>query len=432
MRTRPTPRRVRAALILGVLCVAFALPGTSFAGQPPPRWAYVPGEVVVRHNGDPSAQLVHVRDGDSVRQAVSELRREPNVDYAVPNFVARAAAFPSDAASGPNDPGFPLQWNFSGPFGINVPEAWVLAARRGAPGGRGAIVAVLDTGLAYRTLGRFRRAPDLGAVVPGYDFVDEDRQPFDLNGHGTHVAGTIAEATNNRRAATGIAYAAKVMPVRALDRFGAGDAVTVSRGIRYAVRHRADVINMSLEFPAFVGAAQIPQVMSAIRYAHRRGVVMTAVAGNGASASVLPYPGRARDVIAVAATTERGCRAEYSNAGAQVDVSAPGGGRDAAAGADAWDAAHCDPSADGASVYQQTFGTDLAHFALPSGYYGTSMATPHVSGLAALIIASRRLGRNPAPDAVQRLIERTARDVGPTGFDTSYGNGLVDAAAALR
>jgi len=102
--------------------------------------------------------------------------------------------------------------------------------------------------------------------------------------------------------------------VRTLDRFGAGDAVTVSRGIRYAVRHHADVINMSLEFPAFVGAAQIPQVMSAIRYAHRRGVVMTAVAGNGARASVLPYPGRARDVIAVAATTEHGCRAEYSNA----------------------------------------------------------------------------------------------------------------------
>jgi len=429
---RSTRRRIRPALILAALCVLGAMPSTSSAGGQPVPGAYVPGEVVVRHEGDHGARVVAVHEGDSVREAAAELRHDPTVDYAVPNFVARAAAFPRDAASGPNDPGFALQWNFSGPFGVGAPEAWALAARRGAPGGRGTVVAVLDTGVAYRTIGRFRRAPDLGSFVPGYDFVDEDRLPLDLNGHGTHVTGTIAEATNNRRAASGIAYAARIMPVRTLDRFGAGDAVTVSRGIRYAVRHHADVINMSLEFPAFVGAAQIPQVMSAIRYAHRRGVVMTAVAGNGARASVLPYPGRARDVIAVAATTEHGCRAEYSNAGAEVDVSAPGGGRDAAPAANAWDAAHCDPSLDGASVYQQTFGTDLAHFALPSGYYGTSMATPHVTGLAALIIASRRLGRNPAPDAVQRLIERTARDIGPPGFDTAYGNGLIDAAAALR
>ena len=427
-----TPRRIRRTLILAGLCGLVAMPGTSLAGQELAPGTYVPGEVVVRGDGDHGARIVQVREGDSVHEVVAELRRNPDVDYAVPNFIARAAAFPRDAASGPNDPGFPLQWNFSGPFGINVPQAWALAARRGAPGGRGTVVAVLDTGVAYRKLGRYRRAPDLGDVVPGYDFVDEDRLPFDLNGHGTHVTGTIAESTNNRRAATGIAYAAKIMPVRTLDRFGAGDAVTVSRGIRYAVRHHADVINMSLEFPAFVNAAQIPQMMSAIRYAHRHGVVMTAVAGNGSGAAVLPYPGRAHDVIAVAGTTEHGCRAEYSNAGAEVDVAAPGGGRDAAAGSDPWDAAHCDPSVDGAPVYQQTFGTDLAHFALPPGYYGTSMATPHVTGLAALIIASRRLGRHPAPAAVQRLIERTARDLGPPGFDTSYGHGLIDAAAALR
>jgi serine protease len=432
MRSWSRKRRARPALVIVALCAALVMPGASLAADGLPTQAYVPGEVLVRHDGSGGATLIKVPDGESVRETVSELRRDPNVDYAVPNYIARASGFPTDAASAPDDPGFPLQWNFWGPFGINMPEAWRLAAHRGAPGGRGVVVAVLDTGVAYRTIGRYRRAPDLRSFVPGYDFVEGDRLPLDLNGHGTHVAGTIAESTNNRHGAAGIAYGVRIMPVRMLDMFGAGDAVTVSRGIRYAVRHHADVINMSLEFPAFVNAPDVPQVMSAIRYAHRHGVVMTAVAGNGARASVLPYPGRARDVIAVAATTEHGCRAEYSNAGAEVDVAAPGGGSDAAPADNPWDAAHCAPGVEGRSVYQQTFGEDLAHFALPSGYYGTSMATPHVAGLAALIIASRRLGRHPAPEAVKRIIERTARDLGPPGFDTAYGHGLIDAAAALR
>jgi subtilisin family serine protease len=113
-------------------------------------------------------------------------------------------------------------------------------------------------------------------------------------------------------------------------------------------------------------------------------------------------------------------------------VAAPGGGKDAVPADDAWDIEHCRPGIEGSSVYQQTFERDLAHFGLPSGFYGTSMASPHVAGLAALIIASRRLGPHPSPGAVQRLIERTATDIGPAGFDTAYGHGLMDAAAALR
>jgi serine protease len=432
MRSWLTPARARPAGLLAAVCGLLAWPGACLADTGASGQTYVPGEVVVRYEGGGAAKLVDVDPGESVRRTVSELRQDPSVDYAVPNYVARASSFPSDPASKPNDPGFPLQWNFWGPFGINMPEAWALAARDGAAGGRGVVVAVLDTGVAYRTTGQYRRAPDLHSFVRGYDFVDRDHAPLDLNGHGTHVTGTIAEGTNNRRGAAGIAYGVRIMAVRTLDIFGAGDAVTVSDGIRYAVRHHADVINMSLEFPAFVNAADIPQVMSAITYAHRHGVVMTAVAGNEASASLVPYPGRARDVIAVAATTEHGCRAEYSNAGAEVDLAAPGGGRDAGPADDPWDAAHCDPALEGRSVYQQTFGQDLAHFALPSGYYGTSMASPHVAGLAALIIASRRLGPHPTPAAVQRLIQRTARDLGPPGFDTAYGHGLIDAAAALR
>ncbi len=433
-------------LISGVVCALLVAPALARAEQPGTA-PYVPGEVIVRYadgtgkatqatieseaGTEPVSALpdgskeLEVQDDESVGETLSELRADPRVAYAVPNYIAHASAFP-------NDPGFPLQWNFSGPFGINMPEAWALARGRGAPGGRGAVVAVLDTGVAYRRLGPFRRAPDLRSFVRGHDFIDDDRFPLDLNGHGTHVSGTIAESTNNGIGAAGIAYGARIMPVRTLDMFGAGDAQTVARGIRYAIRNHADVINMSLEFPEFVNARDIPQVMSAVASANRHGLVLTAVAGNGARTSVLPYPGRARGVIAVAATTERGCQAKYSNAGAEVDVAAPGGGADAALSDDEWDAAHCRPDLPAGSIYQQTFGRDPAHFALPSGFYGTSMASPHVAGLAALIIGSRRLGRHPRPAAVERLIERTARDAGPPGFDTRYGHGLIDAAAALR
>jgi serine protease len=371
-----------------------------------------------------STQL-DIADGDSVRKTISELDDDPNVAYAVPNFIARAAALV------PNDPGFRLQWNFSGPFGLNMPDAWSLARQRGAPGGRGAVVAVLDTGVAYRNFKRYRRAPDLRRFVPGYDFVDEDRYPFDLNGHGTHVAGTIAQTTNNRVGAAGIAYRARIMPLRVLDEEGTGDTVSIARAIRYAARHRVDVINLSLEFGTAVRSSEIPDVLSAIRYAQRRGAVITGAAGNQADAQVA-YPAKATAVIAVAATTERGCEADYSNAGADVDISAPGGGVDAPNNDNPWDQEHCRPDEPGRHVYQQTFTRGLRRFGLPSGYEGTSMSAPHVAAVAALVIATKRLGPNPSPRAVTQHLERTARDVGPPGFDQRYGYGLLDAAAALR
>jgi serine protease len=372
------------------------------------------------------SKLVATGERQTVSAATEQLRRDPRVDYAVPNYKATLSSMQ------PNDPGFRLQWNFWGPNGINMPEAWESARRHGAGGGRGVVVAVLDTGVAYRSLGGFRRAPDLRSFVPGYDFVENDRRPFDLNGHGTHVAGTIGESTNNGVAAAGIAYRARIMPVRTLDLHGAGDTVTISRGIRYAVRHHADVINLSLEFAPWVTAADVPDLLSALRYARRHRVVVTAVAGNEGSAAQLPYPARAPGVIGVAATTEDGCVADYSNAGPEVEVAAPGGGSDAVPGPNAWDAAHCRPGASGRSIFQQTFDSAFNAFGLPPGYYGTSMASPHVAGLAALVIASRRLGARPTPAAVEQLIERTARDAGAPGYDARYGHGLIDAAAALR
>jgi serine protease len=291
---------------------------------------------------------------------------------------------------------------------------------------------VLDTGVAYRNLGARRRAPDLHDFVRGYDFVDDDPYPLDANGHGTHVAGTIAEATNNRTGVAGIAYGARIMPVRTLDAAGDGDSVSISRGIRYAVSHGADVINLSLEFAPFVDAGDIPDVLAALTYAREHGVLVVTVAGNESNPSELPFPARSSRVLSVAATTANGCQAKYSNAGPQLDVAAPGGGPDGALANDDWDRAHCHPETPGRSIYQETLSDDPPRFALPPGYYGTSMASPHVAGLAALIIASKRLGPRPSPAAVQQLIEQTARDVGPPGYDIRYGHGLIDAAAALR
>jgi serine protease len=387
---------------------------------------YVPGEVVVKHHGG-SARVHEIRDGESVRGTIAELRGDPDVEYAVPNHIARAAQFT------PNDPGFRRQWNLSEPWGIGMPEAWSLAAAAGAPGGRGAVVAVLDSGVAFERYRRYRRAPDLRrhSFVRGYDFIDHDRHPNDVFGHGTHVAGTIAEATNNGVAAAGVAYGAKVMPLRVLDASGSGDSVAIAKAIRYAARHRADVINLSLEFELDVVASEIPEILGAIRYAHRRGVLIVAAAGNGFGRRVA-YPARADRVIAVGATTRNGCQSDYSNRGDELDLVAPGGGMDAEPRT-VQELALCHPGEKTDWIFQQTFsGSNVRRFGLPRGYEGTSMSAPHVSALAALVIASGKLGPNPLPDAVQSHIQATARDLGAPGFDVRYGHGLVDAARALR
>jgi len=243
------------------------------------------------------------------------------------------------------------------------------------------------------------------------------------------VSGTIAEQVNNRRAVTGLAYHVKIMPLRVLDSKGNGNGSTLARAIRWAARHHADVMNLSVEFDSELRAADIPDVISAIRYAHRHGVVMSGSAGNDGG-SGLSYPARAKQVIAVGATTAHGCRADYSNTGSGLDVTAPGGGEDSGPGDDDWDRAHCRPGGSGRAIYQQTFGSNRRHFRL-IGYDGTSESAPHVSALGALVIASGVLGRNPSPDAVKARIEDTARDLGAPGFDHRYGHGLIDAEAAV-
>jgi len=274
---------IRLLLPAVLAFMLLAAPAAARAG------GYVPGEVIVKYrNGAPGAERlidvgtarslpggseqVAVREGATVREALGELRRDPDAAYAVPNYRAHASA------AVPNDPGLRRQWNFVGPFGIGMPEAWQLAIDRGAPGGRGVVVAVLDSGVAYENRGRYRRAPDLRGTrfARGHDFVGRDPYPNDVFGHGTHVAGTIAQTTNNGIDMAGIAYGARIMPVRVLDAEGSGDSAAISRAVRWAVRHGADVINLSLEFPSEVRAAEIPDVISALRYARKKNVVVVA------------------------------------------------------------------------------------------------------------------------------------------------------------
>jgi serine protease len=171
----------------------------------------------------------------------------------------------------------------------------------------------------------------------------------------------------------------------------------------------------------------MPQVVDAIEAAYRKGIVVVGASGNEGY-PVVAYPARTTHVISVGATTEHGCLADFSNTGQSLDLVAPGGGADAPIDGDP----HCRPDARaGGSISQVTLeGRRRRRFGIPSGYEGTSMAAPHVSALAALVIASGVAGPKPTPAAVARRIELTTCDLGKPGYDRKYGHGLINAAAA--
>lgn len=401
--------------------------------DPSVSWT-VPGELVVQFRdgvGEPAMLALARRLGASLHPggpgggasairvltlspaaaagALAFLRSDPSVVAAEPQrlfripagehglAVPRAAGvreLPGRGRWRPNDPRYDEQWNFRR---IDVEDAW--AGSRG----RGVTVAVIDTGVAFEDYGGAHRARDLRQtrfVLP-YDFVRRGVHPDDDNGHGTHVAGTIAQSTDNGEGVAGIAFEASVMPLKALDGSGAGRMSDVAAAIRYAADNGARVINLSLgsPFPDRI-------TRNACQYARQRGVTIVAAAGNSGAEGV-SYPAAYPECIAVSAVGPSGELAPYSSWGEPVALAAPGG----------------DTSSDASGgILQNTVldGKDDYY-----AFQGTSMAAPHVAGVAALIVAQGV--RDPAE--VRAALERSARPKEPRN---RYGAGELNAGIAVR
>ncbi|MGE0787731.1 MAG: S8 family serine peptidase [Sandaracinaceae bacterium] len=302
----------------------------------------------------------------------------------------------------PNDPYYAHQWHLDQ---IQMPAAWTQGR------GHGVVVAVIDTGVAYRDDGGFHRAPDLGGtvLVDGYDFVDNDAFPDDEHGHGTHVAGTIAQTTNNGVGVAGVAPEAAIMPLKVLDRNGSGGWGGIAAAIRYAADHGANVINMSLG-----GGMSSRTVQRAIDYAHGKGVLIVAAAGNSSRGRV-EYPARHDHVVAVGAVRFDRTLSFYSNYGTGLDLVAPGGDL------------RVDQNDDGMpdGVLQNTMVNGNPSRFDYLAWQGTSMASPHVAGVGALLYGAGVRD----PDTAERILTESARDLSNR---QRYGAGLVQASDALK
>ena len=371
---------------------------------------------------------VTVPAGSSVEQMLAAYRANPLVAEVSAGHVATIL-------DTPNDTNYLYQWHMhNSDGGMWADLAWNLAPNRGA----NVTVAVIDSGVAFEEYNTslngypqtFKVAPDLAATtfVAPWDFNQNDAHPNDDNGHGTHVAGTIAQNTNNAYGVAGVAYNARIMPVKVLDYTGNGFDDDIVEGIYHAVANGADVINMSIGFPGSGGGpvpcSEIGGLNAALDYAHAQGVVLVAAAGN--DGGIVSCPAAHPAVIAVGAASFDGQATWYSNNGAALDISAPGGDP------------LVDLSGDGNvnGVLQETFCYDSSVLLILDLYgnfcnvfnAGTSMASPHVAGTAALL-----LGENSAltPDEVRGYLEGTARERGAPGWDPNYGWGALDSAGAL-
>ncbi len=355
------------------LVVGFA-PGVSEAGQVEAlARAGQRSRSRVRRAGTPlpsvlAAATVEV-SGDAGALA-RELASRDDIAFVERDHVARVTWTP-------NDPRLSQQWALGA---IRAQQAW------GTSVADGTTIAVIDTGVDYTH-------PDLiDKVDLGRDYVDGNNDPRDENGHGTHVAGTAAAATDNGIGIAGVAPGARILAIRALDANGSGYYSWIASAIIEAADARAEVINLSL------GGSQDSRLLErAVHYAQLRGSVLTCAAGNE-GASNLGYPARYGACLAIGATTQQGQVAGFSNRGPGLFLTAPGAG-----------------------ILATVPGTGYGTMS------GTSMAAPVVAGVAALLRAQGLDGRQ-----VEATLRRTARDRGPAGYDTTWGHGMVDAHAAVQ
>ena len=333
---------------------------------------------------------------------------EPDALYGLPESepIALDDEGETDWADFPNDPKYKFQWHMGQ---IHMPAAWKLSD------GEGVIVAVLDTGVAYESYKGFHQVEDLDGVpmVKPWDFVSNTPHANDDHGHGTHVAGTIAQATHNGKGVAGVARKATIMPLKVLSGRGSGSVAGIADAIRYAADEGAQVINMSLggRFPSKV-------LEKAVKYAHGKGVVVVCAAGNDGKGKV-GYPAAYPGAVAVAATQFDESTTFYSNWGPAIDVAAPGGNT------------RVDQNGDGQpdGVLQNTIVIGDPSKSDYFAYMGTSMASPHAAGVAALVVAQGVTN----PDAVEKILEDTGRaPKGNESFDKKrYGGGIIDAEAAI-
>jgi thermitase len=341
-------------------------------------------------------ELWRVPEGQELA-LVETLKGNPSVAFAEPNY--RYQAFDTV----PNDPKWNNQWGLPG---TQMPGAWDITT-----GSSDVTIAIIDTGIDPNH-------PDLAdKIVAGHDFVDNDANPRDENGHGTHVAGIAAALTNNNKGIAGVDWGARIMPVRVLNEESSGYNSDITEGISWAYEHGADVLNLSL------GGSDYSQAMqNAINKAHNNGSLVVAAMGNSRQeGNPTNYPAAYDNVFAVAALGPTSAYSSFSQYGPHCDISAPGGDMKY----------YQDPK----GIYS-TMPTYPVYMTTFYNYYqdydyvnGTSQATPHVAGLAALIWS---VDPGLTPDEVQALIETSADDLGAPGWDEDYGHGRINAYAALE
>lgn len=339
---------------------------------------------------------LYVVKGDA--QVIEKLKQSDELrkltEYVEENYVY-SMEFIGDTA--PNDPMYKEQWNLKA---IDIEKAWQKTK------GKGITIAVIDTGVS--------RVADLKNTnfVKGYDFVNDREDASDDNGHGTHVAGTIAQSTNNNFGVAGIAYEASIMPLKVLSASGAGTIADIAEAIIFAADNGANVINMSLG-----GGGESKLMQDAIDYAYKKGVTIVAAAGNS-NRNAAFYPARYPKVIAVSATGITGDKAPYSNYGAGIDVAAPGGSIARSKTGETGDTS--------GGILQNTIDPKTKESVFRS-FQGTSMAAPHVSGVVALIEASGV----KEPQKIAQILKQSSRKVADDTLNY-YGAGHLNAAAAVN